>query len=178
MDRRRTLEARAAIFWHWMAHPARSSWLYDIMRTVCGRKLQLRTKEDLGLYGNMELRGLYYSDTRLGAPVDWKASPHFSSAARSWCCSCHRPTCEFCGEPRPPNVPLLRAIWSLLDGIWGSLKGRGLLEDHLLLEVTPMAGCKSGRTFRPLTLLQSRSLTTDLVVQIDDYLHPMSLPDV
>ena len=24
---------------------------------------------------------------------------------------------------RPPNVPLLRAIWSLLDGIWGLLKG-------------------------------------------------------
>ena len=26
-------------------------------------------------------------------------------------------------SPRPPNVPLLRAIWSLLDGIWGLLKG-------------------------------------------------------
>ena len=25
--------------------------------------------------------------------------------------------------PRPPNVPLLRALWSLLDGIWGFLKG-------------------------------------------------------
>ena len=25
--------------------------------------------------------------------------------------------------PRPPNVPLLRAIWSVLDGIWGVLKG-------------------------------------------------------
>ena len=24
--------------------------------------------------------------------------------------------------PRPPNVPLLRAFWSLLDGIWGVLK--------------------------------------------------------
>ena len=24
--------------------------------------------------------------------------------------------------PRPPNVPLLRALWSLLDGIRGSLK--------------------------------------------------------
>ena len=23
---------------------------------------------------------------------------------------------------RPPNVPLLRALWSLLDGIWGVLK--------------------------------------------------------
>ena len=30
--------------------------------------------------------------------------------------------------PRPPNVPLLRALWSLLDGIWGLLKGsRGVL---------------------------------------------------
>ena len=25
--------------------------------------------------------------------------------------------------PRPPNVPLLRALWSLVDGIWGVLKG-------------------------------------------------------
>ena len=25
--------------------------------------------------------------------------------------------------PRPPNVPLLRAFWSLLDGIYGVLKG-------------------------------------------------------
>ena len=25
--------------------------------------------------------------------------------------------------PRPPNVPLLRAVWSLLDAIWGVLKG-------------------------------------------------------
>ena len=25
--------------------------------------------------------------------------------------------------PRPPNVPLLRALWYLLDGIWGLLKG-------------------------------------------------------
>ena len=30
---------------------------------------------------------------------------------------------EFSCSPRPPNVPLLRAIWSLLDGIWGLLKG-------------------------------------------------------
>ena len=27
------------------------------------------------------------------------------------------------GPPRPPNVPLLRALWSLLDGILGSSKG-------------------------------------------------------
>ena len=25
--------------------------------------------------------------------------------------------------PKRPNVPLLRAFWSLLDGIWGLLKG-------------------------------------------------------
>ena len=31
-------------------------------------------------------------------------------------------------QPRPPKVPLLRASWSLLiDGIWGILKGRGVL---------------------------------------------------
>ena len=27
--------------------------------------------------------------------------------------------------PSPANVPLLRALWSLLDGIWGVLKGSG-----------------------------------------------------
>ena len=32
-------------------------------------------------------------------------------------------------KPRPPNVPLLRARWSLLDFIWGLLKGSwGVLE--------------------------------------------------
>ena len=32
-------------------------------------------------------------------------------------------------QPRPPNVPLLRALWSLLDGISGLLKGSwGVLE--------------------------------------------------
>ena len=32
-------------------------------------------------------------------------------------------------NPRLPNVPLLRALWYLLDGIWGSLKGSwGVLE--------------------------------------------------
>ena len=28
-----------------------------------------------------------------------------------------------CPIPTPPNVPLLRALWYLLDGIWGLLKG-------------------------------------------------------
>ena len=30
----------------------------------------------------------------------------------------------------PPNVPLMRAILSLLDGIWGLLKGRCGVLDH------------------------------------------------
>ena len=30
---------------------------------------------------------------------------------------------SFGGPGRPPNVPLLRALWSLLDGIWGLLEG-------------------------------------------------------
>ena len=32
-------------------------------------------------------------------------------------------------NPRSPNVPLLRALWSPLDGTWGLLKGRwGVLD--------------------------------------------------
>ena len=31
--------------------------------------------------------------------------------------------CGASGCPRQPNVPLLRALWSLLVGIWGTLKG-------------------------------------------------------
>ena len=30
---------------------------------------------------------------------------------------------EVWAPPGPPKVPLLRASWSLLDGIWGLLKG-------------------------------------------------------
>ena len=36
--------------------------------------------------------------------------------------------------PTPPNVPLLRALWSLLDGIWGLLRGGwGVLVLELVL---------------------------------------------
>ena len=54
---------------------------------------------------------------------DQAASLAAALAANSrW--TCHSYICV----PRPPNVPLLRALWSLLDGIWGVLKGsRGLL---------------------------------------------------
>ena len=35
--------------------------------------------------------------------------------------------------PRPPNLPLLRALWSLLVGIWGVLKGSwGVLVGNFL----------------------------------------------
>ena len=46
-------------------------------------------------------------------------------------------------QPAPPNVPLLRALWSLLDGIWGVLKGSwGVLEALRLgasLPILPLA---------------------------------------
>ena len=42
--------------------------------------------------------------------------------------------------PRPPNVPLLRALWSLLDGIWGLLKGSwGVLVLRTILYIYPLA---------------------------------------
>ena len=45
-------------------------------------------------------------------------------------------------EPRPPNVPLLRAIGSLLDGIWGVLKGSwGVLEDETVCILACMLAC-------------------------------------
>ena len=40
--------------------------------------------------------------------------------------------------PRPPNVPLLRALWSLLDGTWGLLKGSsGVLVQTANMEFGP-----------------------------------------
>ena len=35
----------------------------------------------------------------------------------------------------PPNVLLLRAFWSLLDGIWGLLKGSGGVLEHMAVSV-------------------------------------------
>ena len=35
----------------------------------------------------------------------------------------YEPRSKLLYVPRPPNGPLLRALWSLLDGIWGVLKG-------------------------------------------------------
>ena len=44
-------------------------------------------------------------------------------------------TTEAALPPRPPNVPLLRALWSLLDGIWGISKGSwGVLARTLNLQ--------------------------------------------
>ena len=38
-------------------------------------------------------------------------------------------------DPRPPNLPLLGALWSLLDGIWGVLKGSWEVLDVVRLRV-------------------------------------------
>ena len=73
----------------------------------------------------VDLEGLYYSDARLGAPVDWKAYLHFSSSLRDTCCDCYTRECEFCWEP------------------------------HYLVEVASMAGCNAARMIRLLTLLKS-----------------------
>ena len=41
--------------------------------------------------------------------------------------------------PRPPNVPLLGALWSLLVGIWGILKGSwGVLDMVSILGIVIM----------------------------------------
>ena len=40
-------------------------------------------------------------------------------------------------RPRPPNVPLLRALWSASDGIWGVSKGSwGVLGDPATARVS------------------------------------------
>ena len=44
-------------------------------------------------------------------------------------------------QPRPPNVALLKAFWSLLAGIWGLLKASwGVLENQGLLRASNFAG--------------------------------------
>eukprot|EP00435_Cladocopium_sp_Y103_P055364 s489_g18.t1 len=73
----------------------------------------------------VDLGGLYYSDTRLGAPVDWKAYLHFMSSSRDFCCGCKTRGCEYC---------------------W---------ETNYLVEVASMAGCNAARMMRVLTLLKS-----------------------
>ena len=40
-------------------------------------------------------------------------------------------------HPGPPTVPLLRALWSVLDGIWGVLKG-----SWRVLDILGLLGCK------------------------------------
>ena len=43
--------------------------------------------------------------------------------------------------PRPPKVPPLRALWSLLDGFWGVLKGSwGLLACSSVLGLSWFSG--------------------------------------
>ena len=42
--------------------------------------------------------------------------------------------------PRLPNVPLLRALWSLLDGIWGVLKGSWGCWYFCLYSISEMPG--------------------------------------
>ena len=47
--------------------------------------------------------------------------------------------------PRPPNVPLLRALWSLLDGIWSLLKGSwGVLGIEPVLKLLGFVGSPAG----------------------------------
>ena len=54
----------------------------------------------------------------------------------------------------PPDVPLFRAIWSLLDAIWGLFKGSwGVLVDYMILTgiftLGPMLGSDPGSLDRP-----------------------------
>ena len=57
-------------------------------------------------------------------------------------------SCKFCKtccteqQPRSPNVPLLRALWSLFYGIWGLLKGSwGVLEDEWIIAISHHLSC-------------------------------------
>ena len=50
-------------------------------------------------------------------------------------------TCQDFPHPTTPNVPLLRALWSLLDGIWGILECTWGVLDVALIWV-PFLGFK------------------------------------
>ena len=47
----------------------------------------------------------------------------FGGNSRSQVRSCKEALYLSISLPRPPNVPPCRALWSLLGGIWGPLKG-------------------------------------------------------
>ena len=69
--------------------------------------------------------------------------------------------------PRAPNVPLLRALWSLLDGIWGVLKGSwGVL---VYARVTTWQLSEA-----PMN--QKGSLTKDLSQSLPRFLHGSAPP--
>ena len=51
-----------------------------------------------------------------------------------------KPRLELSCDPRPPNVPLLRALWSLLDGIWALLQGSWGVLDYPAVEDRKDAG--------------------------------------
>ena len=53
--------------------------------------------------------------------------------------------------PTPPNVPLFRALWSLLDGIWGSLRRSwGVLVYCSVLGISQSLNKKIGHDQRKL----------------------------
>ena len=59
--------------------------------------------------------------------------------------------------PRPPHVPLLRAFWPLLDGIWGLLKGTPIGSNCFIGEPTPLIpeNCAMLALVEPRTALWS-----------------------
>ena len=67
--------------------------------------------------------------------------------------------------PRPPNVPQLRALWSLLDGIWGLLKGSwGVLAIGTTTS-EPMKGTTDGTALR-LTVWEAQDLSFEASSQL------------
>ena len=70
-------------------------------------------------------------------------------------------------QPCAPNVPLLRALWSLLDGIWGSLKGSwGVLEERestkqvLTIAVCRLSELNNSGSKYPNTQYVPKTITT------------------
>ena len=92
------------------------------------------------------LRSWIFTVAHMQCAITWLYGVHTTGTLLRQCGDQRKDSCSLCWtpgrrsfhsgilcpyNPRPPNVPLLRALRSLLVGIWGILKGGWGVLDHM-----------------------------------------------